>query len=240
MLHTPNHTLNNQVNPLANSIWNDWQLEQWIETLNASSFIQACDNKTITRSALDHFTAQHYLYAKHFTRFLCAALSHVDIEEERLALVENLFEEMGADKPEAITHAAMFREMLGNLDIIIEHEAVAKETQDLIEAMYSTCRQGFLPAMAALCLGAEAIVPHLYGKVIEGYQSVGVPSQKLAFYKVHVEDDEEHALVMERILRRTVSENPEAKKEILETAGEIVKYRQKFLNAALEVGKEVH
>jgi Iron-containing redox enzyme len=44
------------------------------------------------------FVRQHYHYSKHFTRYLGGSLSNLNEELDRVALIHNLFDEMGYER----------------------------------------------------------------------------------------------------------------------------------------------
>jgi pyrroloquinoline quinone (PQQ) biosynthesis protein C len=180
------------------------------------------------------FVRQQYFYARHFTRYLCALLSNLPDEGDRLELAHNLFEEMGfgglGDKP----HAAIYREMMGQLGVQPGSGAPSEATQSLIEAMLLYC-QDSNPAvgLGALCLGAEAIVPHVYSQIVQGFRALGEREENLLFFRLHIEEDDKHAVTMRKILDRLAAD-PVTRSRTREAAKKVIEARAGFFEAITE------
>jgi len=196
----------------------------WVEELDATPFLRQCRAGTVSRSALRSFVVQHHHYARHFTRYLCALMGALTGERDRLDLADNLFEELGLDHREGdappVTHAELYRTMMRRLGVDATSEPVAAATQELIETMLESCRSAdALEGLGALCLGAEAIVPHVYSQIIKGFVSHGTAPATLDFFYLHVEADDAHALTMRAIIDRELKGSlSEAKRAVLRTS----------------------
>jgi pyrroloquinoline-quinone synthase len=169
-------------------------------------FLARCGNGTITMNELRCFLVQQGMYSRHFTRYLCALISHLDESEDVLRLAGNLAEELGyGDEMNGIPHSRMYAEMLESFEIQLDQHKVYPETQNLIDTMFMLCRQpGGLAGLGALCLGAEAVVPAMYTRLIEGFRSCGISVDRLEFFRIHIDCDDGHADSMfELITRRT-------------------------------------
>ncbi|MFN7204375.1 MAG: iron-containing redox enzyme family protein [Burkholderiales bacterium] len=131
--------------------------------LLAHPFLVSCSNGTITRKELDNLLIQQGKYSQYFTRYLCALISQLEENTDVLRLAENLSEELGYGDDSRIPHSRIYAEMVRDLGLNGAEEPILPETQVLIDSMFMLCRQpGGVAGLAALCLGAEAVVPSLY------------------------------------------------------------------------------
>jgi hypothetical protein len=146
-----------------------------------------------------------------------------------LHLAENLAEELGIGKGDEAPHSRLYAQMLANFGIDLDEHAAHPETQNLIDTMFMLCRQpGGISGLGALCLGAEAIVPATYARIIDGFRGCGVAVDQLGFFTIHIDCDDGHADTMFEIMARNTA-NSMAKQISAIQAGEIA------INARLRV-----
>jgi pyrroloquinoline-quinone synthase len=181
---------------------------------------------------LERFLVQQYHYSRHFTRYLCALLANLASETDRFALTENLFEEMGLGGMGEVPHSQIYRRMLDACGLDPAVQPPLAETTALVRTMLRLCSDSDpLVGLGALCLGAEAIVPHVYQQILTGLLRAGFPEPDLTFFPLHIEGDDEHALTMKRIIERELAERP-GKREVLRAAAEeIIEARRAFFVA---------
>jgi pyrroloquinoline-quinone synthase len=75
--------------------------------------------------------------------------------------------------------------------------------------MFMLCRQPRgVAGLGAMCLGAEALVPAVYARIVDGFRHRGVDSQRLEFFLLHIECDDDHAATMQEILARKAATLP--------------------------------
>jgi len=191
----------------------------------------------ITLDELRNFLAQHGKYSRYFTRYLCALISHLDEGEDVLHLAENLTEELGygGDAETRTPHWRIYAEMLKDFGIELDKCPTYPETQNLIDTMFMLCRQPHGTAgLGALCLGAEGLVPPLYSRIIAGFRNQGVELNRLAFFSIHIECDDDHAETMYKILARQIEQSQSSRLTALH-AGEIaVNARLRFFDALMK------
>lgn len=196
-------------------------------------FLVRCGNGTVTMDELRRFLVQQGLYSRHFTRYLCALISRLDESEDVLRLAGNLAEELGyGDEMHGIPHSRIYADMLSAFEIQLDHHTAYPETQNLIDTMFMLCRQPRgIAGLGAMCLGAEAVVPALYTRLVEGFQSCGISADRLEFFRIHIDCDDGHAETMlELITRLTVNSIPSLIGAL--QAGEIaVNARLRFFDA---------
>lgn len=222
----------------VNSVWNAFLHPQWMQSLHEVPFLGRCREGTITREALHSYVRQQCYYSQHFMRYLSALLSNLLLERDRQDLVHNLFEEMGLGDMASVPHSQLYRQMMEAMGIRPEDEPIFPATQALIETMLECCQSRyFMVGLGALCLGAEAIVPYLYSTVVRGFEAVGEPSNRLKFFHIHIEGDDEHAMTMKRIIERELERDPSTKVDLDYGAAKALSARVRFLR---EIGDRAH
>lgn len=217
-----------QIVPIDNS-WAELLDPNWIERLDQVSFLTRCRNGTITKDELFSFLQQHYYYSSNFIRYLCAVISNIADANLNKLLLENLFEEMGftnVGKP----HFQIYKEMLQALNVEMNAE-VNDATQYFIDQMFAYCRNSNpIYGLAALCLGAEAIVPHVYSQLIHGFKANGIRSELLNFFQIHIECDDQHAITMKKIIEQKIVANPSCIVTIRYVAENMLSLRKIFFD----------
>ncbi len=204
--------------------------------LDAHPFMRRCADGSITMKELRRFMVQQGQYAAYFTRYLCALIAGLPDGEDVLALAENLSEELGMGEAAQIPHARLYAQMLEDFDIDMSREHVALPTQNLIDTMFMLCRQpGAVAGLGALCLGAEAVVPRLYSRIVQGFVGHGVSIERLHFFTLHIEEDDEHAATMYAILARKIAQS-QSNEGVALHAGELaIHARLRFLDGLSRV-----
>jgi len=214
--------------------WSEYIPQEWMQGLDDTPFLKKCREGTVSRTSLERFLVQQYFYSRHFTRYLCALLSNIHNDEHRRELTENLVDETGMGKVTSTPHSRIYRKMLDRLGVDPAKSEPLPETQALIDTMWESCRSPN-PAvgLGALCLGAEAIVPHIYSQIVAGFSAVGEDPNALDFFHIHIACDDEHALTMKRIIEEELT-TPEQKNALTTSAARAIAARTRFFRA-LEV-----
>jgi len=187
-------------------------------------FLMRCADGSVTREELNHLLIQQGKYSQYFTRYLCALISQLNNNKDVLQLAENLSEELGFghDDDARIPHSHIYTEMLGHFGLNLDDAETLPETQALIDVMFMLCRQpSGVHGLAAMCLGAEAVVPSLYSRFVEGFRANGVHDDELKFFTIHIECDDGHAETMFDMLANLV-QNSNANLVTARQAGEMV------------------
>lgn len=89
------------------SLWADLFPEGLLEELDDHPFLTGCRDGTVRKVAITKFLVQHQYYSSHFNRYLCAMMSSLSSSYDVKELSANLFEEMGLNTPEKITHSEL-------------------------------------------------------------------------------------------------------------------------------------
>lgn len=220
--------------PLLPPLWDDLFPPGLITELERHSFLRLCHSGKATLPLLRAFLVQHSYYSEKFTRYLCALMSHLPNADDVRALAVNLVEETGLDRADAVTHAELYRRCLAEVGVTPYSQPMLPETGALIDSMFNYCRaHDPLEGLAALCLGAEAIVPTLYGGILKGLRKAGFNDHQLYFFVLHVSEDEAHALVMRDIINRLLKERPHRRAKVLAISEDMVRIRMAMLDAVL-------
>jgi pyrroloquinoline quinone (PQQ) biosynthesis protein C len=223
-----------------NSVWLELLPKGSLEALDQTRFLTACRSGLVTRRELEIYLIQQHHYSRHFTRYLCALLSNLTAEEDRLALTENLFEEMGLGGLGEKPHSQIYREMLAALGLDPEMMPPLPETSALVTAMHRLCANPEpMLGLGALCLGAEAIVPHIYSQILTGLMSRGFEPEHLTFFPLHIDGDDDHALTMKAIIDRELAKHPEKKAALVEAAKECIAKRAAFFTGVSAAARNI-
>ncbi|MDC0713625.1 iron-containing redox enzyme family protein [Stigmatella sp. ncwal1] len=212
--------------------WSGLLPRESLERLDATVFLTRCRQGMAARDVLETFLVQQYHYSRHFTRYLCALLANMTSEADRFALTENLFEEMGLGGMGEIPHSQIYRQMLDAFGLDPSTQPPLAETTALVRGMLRLCSDAEpLVGLGALCLGAEAIVPHVYQQILTGLLSAGFPERELTFFPLHIEGDDGHALTMKQIIERELAARPDKRSVLRAAAEESIETRRAFFAA---------
>ncbi len=208
--------------------WAQFISKEWMDELDETPFLKSCREGTVSRETLETFLVQQYFYSRNFTRYLCALLSNIINDEHRRELTENLVDETGLGQVKGEPHSRIYRRMLGKLGVDPSKAELLSETKALIETMWQSCRSPN-PAvgLGALCLGAEAIVPHVYSQIVEGFLARGEDAQNLEFFHLHIACDDEHALTMKKIIDTELT-SEEQRSTLKNSAARAIAARARF------------
>lgn len=217
--------------------WASYIEDDWIKELDESRFLEGCRKGTVSKDELLHFLAQQYHYSREFTRYLCALLANIENEKDRRELTENLVDETGLGTVKGTPHSILYREMMKRMGVDPDKTEATSETQALIDTMLESCRNSnSAVGLGALCLGAEAIVPHVYSQIVQGFERHGYTKEDLDFFYLHIGCDDEHALTMKKIIDREIGD--ERKRQMLKcSARRVIAARARFFNS-LSMAKE--
>lgn len=202
------------------------------ERLLSHPFMMRCDHGVVTMQELRNFLIQHGKYSAYFTRYLCALISNLSHGEDVLHLAENLSEELGYGDVKGTPHSHIYARMLGDFQISLDAEETNPETSHLIETMFMLCRQSSgVSGLAALCLGAEAIVPAMYARIIKGLRSHGIEDERMEFFTIHVQCDDGHAETMYSILAKEIGRSRSSFLKVLSAGEMAINSRLRFFDA---------
>jgi pyrroloquinoline-quinone synthase len=212
--------------------WGAWIQADSLGMLKNHKFFRTLQDDQYAKAGLQVFMAQHQLYSRFFTRNLCAVISNIPISEDIAPLMGNLVEEMGLDDAERMTHAQLFKVSMRSVDVEPGRMPPLAATARLSAAMAGYCHdQDAVRGLAALCLGAEAIVPIIYQPIVNTMERVGVSKDGQHFFRLHVDEDEDHAITMLAIMERLCEHEPKKRLVATSVGSEMIRERLSFLDA---------
>ncbi|WP_459622991.1 TenA family transcriptional regulator [Burkholderia sp. 3C] len=224
---------------LVSEIWTDWLQEQDLQRLVAHPLLLALEGGEASPEMLKTFLAQHSHYSRHFTRYLCALIGQLSDSDSIRALLENLQEEMGVDGDGQITHAEMFQSTLRVVGVAPADHEPLPQTLRLKNTMMAHCRSSdALAGLAAMCLGAEAIVPVIYAPVLAALRQLGYGEDATEFFRLHIEEDEDHALTMLGIMRELTNNEPQRLEFAVSVGRELIALRVEMFDAVWQACRQ--
>lgn len=231
-MHAIDHALSQP--PPIHSRWETLFPPGLLNELHAHPLLDRCRTGRSSLQLLRDLLVQHHHYSRNFARYLCTLMGALNESRDVRALAGNLIEEAGLDRPGNVTHSELFQRSLTEIGARPDSVGPLPQTRALIDAMFGYCRSHDpLDGLAALCLGAEAIVPTLYGSIMQGLRHVGMSKTGLHFFELHVEEDEGHALVMRDIIDRLLAERSYLRGKVLAIGEHMVRLRMEMLDAVL-------
>lgn len=193
---------------LISPMWHEWIQEEDLLRLANHPLLQALQGENASIELLKFLLVQHSHYSKHFVRYLCSLICNLRNMHEVQELLENLQEEMGLDGNDKLTHAEMFQRTLRLVGADPLAYSPLPETLNLKNAMMSYCKsKDPLAGLAALCLGAEAIVPIIYTPILSALKKFGFEDEATEFFDLHIAEDENHALTMLEIMQDLIKDD---------------------------------
>lgn len=195
------------------TLWDEWLDADALDGLVNHELLLAMQDGHVSLKGMRYFLIQHHYYSRNFTRFLCAILNRLESLGDIKLLLENMQEEMGIDGDNKLTHSELFQRSLRILGTHPLAESPLPQTVDFTQCIMQLCRsENPVEGLAALCLGAEAIVPLIYKPILLALEGLNVSEEGLEFFRLHIEEDEDHAITMLGVLQRLTHQTPEAKR----------------------------
>jgi pyrroloquinoline-quinone synthase len=217
--------------PARKPAWDSLLPDESIRALRAHPLLCALAEGDTNISTLQELLAQHHFYCRHFTSYLCLLIARLPKLDDVRSLMNNLLEELGADQPNGTSHAELFLRSMRAAGINPHSSVALKGTKALTSAMFHYCRRPDpLDGLAAMCLGAEAIVPFIYSPIIAAMNHLDLPFEASHFFELHVAEDEDHAAAMLAILLRLIGNDPVKVARAREVAADMVGCRLQFLD----------
>lgn len=209
--------------------------QQAFNFLHQCHFLIDCRAATITLPKLKGFIAQHHYYSRKFVNYLCALIANLEDKEHAQALLQNLAEEAGLTPNCKIPHFKLYQKMMEDLKVDMREYTPLPATDQLIQVMMDCCKhENSLVGLAALLIGAEAIVPYLYSQIVTAFQQHGTPLKHLVFFNVHIQHDDGHAQTLSQILQHYLDLSSESHALVVNIGGQLLKARRQFLDNIYE------
>jgi pyrroloquinoline-quinone synthase len=214
--------------------WACWLEQEDLQRLTGHPIFRAFERGDADLLTLRTLLVQHHHYSRHFTKYLCALMSKLSRHEDVRRLMTNLVEEMGLDRADHITHSELYQRTLSAVGAAPHDLEPFEATRALVQSMTRYCHsEDSIEGLAALCLGAEAIVPLIYRPVIAALDTLGFGDDAKEFFVIHVGEDENHALTMLEILERLTANDALARQRALKVGATMIQRRIDLLDAVL-------
>ncbi len=170
-------------------------------------FYQRWTAGTLSREALAGYATQYYHHVAAFPTYLSAVHANTTEMETRRQILANLVDEE-AGNPNHPELWLRFAEDIGVRREDAQHAALWQETRNLIGTFRSVCRDGSTAHGLAALYAYESQIPAVAESKIDGLRRhYGIDSpHALAYFKVHIQADQEHSKVERDLLVRYVNE----------------------------------
>lgn len=223
---------------LENS-WNEWITIDSFKMISDNPLLLSLEQGGYGKEELKLILAQHSYYSSNFIKYLCSILCQTNDDIKLNKLMDNLKEEMGFEDEDKVTHAEIYQKSLQAIGVNLDDYVPFEETLNLKQAMTKYCQSDdILEGLAALCLGAEAIVPLIYTPIYNALIANGYSGEATEFFRLHIQEDEDHALVMLDIIKELVGHNKESKNKVIRIGQELIELRNAMFNRIFQAIQE--
>ncbi|MCP3929035.1 MAG: hypothetical protein GY705_08040 [Bacteroidetes bacterium] len=171
-------------------------IDQGIQKILHHPFLDRIKNVSLSKSQLQFFAKQYYIYCTYFPRFLAAVAGNIPDDKTRMPIIQNIWEEHGSGDLQR-SHRALFLQFAKALDITTDElkktEPLAS-TQICVENLINLCHSShFLESLGALGPGTEFFTSEEYELIADGLRKYDFLDEKaLEFWTIHIALDVEH------------------------------------------------
>ncbi len=172
-------------------------------SLLAHPFYQAWTRGALTMEILRDYACQYFHHVEAFPTYLSALHSHTEDAGTRRSVLSNLIDEE-AGSPNHPELWIQFAEGLGASREDVQASEASGETRGLVDTFRDICRNRSTAEGLAALYAYESQIPSVAESKIAGLERFyGVHNPRtLAYFRIHIEADREHAAV-ERLLLET-------------------------------------
>jgi pyrroloquinoline-quinone synthase len=204
-------------------------------------FLARCRDGALTEREVQVLACQMYRFSREFNHLLARILVRCGDEGARVAIAENLYEELG-EGDERLTHPELFRRFtraMGIPDDVLERVPPEPETARLVETYLGMAdRRGYLAALSAVCFASEGIVSMLYTQIRDGILGArALPPEALVFFDLHIACDHGHAARLAEVVEARIR-TPEQMRDATAAITEALDARWGFFTAVERRGLE--
>jgi pyrroloquinoline-quinone synthase len=183
------------------------RLRREIETHPAVNhlFLNRLATSPFARQDYRVFAQNHYPLVCVFTHYLERLLVRAPDSEAKLWLAKVLVDEYG-EGSEGKDHSQMYARFLiaaGGSPRQVRTETVPRPAHAFIAAHRRMVSEApFLEGLGAVGPGHEWAIPKMFEAVIPGLRRAGFDEQEIAYFTLHVEQDDDHGRWLEEALER--------------------------------------
>lgn len=177
------------------------------------TFLARVGTSPFTREDYKVFGLQHYPLVGMFTNYMERLLINAPDTTSKCWLAKVLVDEYG-EGSDGDDHAVLYRHFLtccgvqpGEEDTVVLHSAV----RDFIHTHLVLCsKRPFLVGLGALGPGHEWAIPRMFTPIIAGLERAGFEDEEINYFKLHIDQDEDHAIWLEEALASMIKTQEEA------------------------------
>jgi len=171
-------------------------------------FYLAWTRGELSREALADYAGQYYHHVAAFPTYLSAVHANCDDQPARRQLLENLNDEE-AGSPNHPELWLQFAQGMGMEEGAVRRAEKKSETENLIHAFRSVCRDGSTAEGLAALYAYESQIPEICESKIDGlkkHYGVTDPAH-YEYFTVHIEADREHSSAERKMLASYVDQS---------------------------------
>jgi len=170
-------------------------------------FYQAWSNGILNKQALRDYAAQYSRHVSAFPTYLSCLHSHTEDIQTRRYILGNLVDEEGGS-PSHLELWLDFAEGVGATRAEVERTEAWEQTARLVDSFRAICRDRSTVEGVAALYAYESQIPAIAESKIHGLTKFyGINDPRcLAYFRVHVEADREHAAVERKLLETSLNE----------------------------------
>lgn len=168
-------------------------------------FYQSWTKGELSMDALQDYARQYYHHVAAFPTYLSAVHSNAEDQETRKEILRNLVDEEAGD-PNHPELWLRFAEAVGVSRDDVRSVELWPETRNLIDTFRDVCRNGSTEQGLAALYAYESQIPAVAESKIDGLtRHYGIEDPNgLAYFRVHIEADREHAAKERGILESSL------------------------------------
>ncbi len=156
-----------------------------------------------TRHDFRVLASQHYPLVANFTAYMELLLLRAPTSEAKCWIAKVLVDEYG-ERSEGADHARAYRAFMRAAGIEPGTEGdfpLHPEVVGFIQEHYRICiDEPFLVGLGAVGPGHEWSIPTMFEQVLIGLQKAGFEDDDIAYWRMHLDQDEDHGLWLEEAL----------------------------------------
>ena len=209
------------MNVIANTYLDAIDQQVATRSLLLHPFYQSWTQGKLSREALGDYAEQYYHHVAAFPTYLSSLHSHTEDAVVRRHILANLMDEE-AGTPNHPELWLRFAEALGLNREQVQHAKLWDETKSLIHTFRRICRDRSPADGVAALYAYESQIPAVAESKIDGLRKFYSfrNERGLAYFRVHVEADREHAEVERGLLESYLNETTAT--SATESAGEVL------------------
>jgi pyrroloquinoline-quinone synthase len=181
-------------------------------------FYQAWSRGELTQEDLRQYAQDYYHHVDSFPRYLAEFARRLPNAELRCAVLRNLGEEVGGEKPSHSDLWLDFAEAMGARPSFLG-ETPASPIRNLVTFFHRVAKTGTPEQVLAAFYVYESQVPRIAQEKLRGLRDFyGASEQACQYFAVHVTEDVRHSDVWRQQLETCIRSNPSAAGPALRTA----------------------